>query len=178
MHTTRRITSLRRSTFAGGLAMAAALVLSSTTPVTAGNEDSQCFAVRGEFDENAVDAGCTSPAGICFEGRYFGSIRGPFAGQVVTLVPTVDPATSNVLLFNSESEIQAQVRGRTGTLIVRNSGAFEVSGEGHIVDLQSIIGGTGELAGASGTLRASGLFAPETSSGSSRYRGTLCLPRP
>jgi hypothetical protein len=60
-------------------------------------------------------------------------------------------------------------------LIVENTPAISClsnrphrsTGDGEILDLQTIIGGTGELAGASGVWRASGTFDPETDSGES-----------
>lgn len=49
-------------------------------------------------------------------------------------------------------------------------------GEGEILDLQTIVGGTGELASASGIIRADGLFDSATGSGESEYVGNICLP--
>jgi len=160
------------------IAMSALMTVTPSADASAHPDGQKCFAVRGQYDENAVGPpSCVSPVNFCFEGVYSGSITGPFAGSVITLAPAADPAISSVLIFNSESEIQARVRGRNGTLIIRNVGSFETDGDGNIVDLQSIIGGTGDLAGASGTLRASGFFDPDTASGTSSYEGTVCLPK-
>ena len=79
------------------------------------------------------------------------------------------------MLFVSDATIHAELRGRQGDLIIKNSGAFHTTGAGEIVDLQTIVGGTGELTGATGALRAEGTFSAETG-GRSTYVGTVCLP--
>jgi len=43
--------------------------------------------------------------------------------------------------------------------------------------IRRLTGGTGDLAGATGALRASGTFSPATFSGSSDYEGKICLPQ-
>jgi hypothetical protein len=45
---------------------------------------------------------------------------------------------------------------------------------GSIVDLQTIVGGTGQLAGATGELRAHGVFST-ANGGESEHEGTVCL---
>jgi hypothetical protein len=46
---------------------------------------------------------------------------------------------------------------------------------GPIVDLQTIVGGTGDLTGATGALRTQGTFSL-VNGGRSAYQGTVCLP--
>lgn len=60
--------------------------------------------------------------------------------------------------FTSDSVIHARIQGKKVNLIIKNTGAFNTGGDGDIVDLQRIVGGTGALAGATGVLRASGAF--------------------
>jgi hypothetical protein len=48
-------------------------------------------------------------------------------------------------------------------------------GGGEIVDLQTIVGGTGELSGASGSLSAVGNFT-FADGGRSKFSGVVCLP--
>jgi hypothetical protein len=59
-------------------------------------------------------------------------------------------------------------------LIIKNAGGFPSTNGGPIVDLPTTIGGTGELAGATGALRAEGTFSAATG-GRSRYEGVSCL---
>lgn len=140
-----------------------------------------CFDVKGHYDEHAVSEGCASPVGLCIALTYSGGVRGDAFGTATSIIPTVDTGTptapgTGVLGFTSDSVIHARVHGRTGDLIIKNAGVFQPTGNGDIVDLQTITGGTGELAGATGALRASGTFSPVTFSGSSDYEGRICLP--
>jgi hypothetical protein len=151
---------------AGALPLALLASSSQAAPI--------CRTVRGHYAEHATSDGCTSPVGLCIAGQYDGAIRGPFAGQATTIVPTADSGTTGVLLFTSDSHIEARVNGRSGTLLIKNAGGFRTAGAGSIVDLQTIVGGTGELAGATGELRAHGVFSA-SNGGESYYEGTVCL---
>ncbi len=133
--------------------------------------------VVGHYAEHAVQAGCTSPVGLCIAGEYAGMIKGAFEGTALTFTPVmVDMQPTGVALFTSDSVIHARIHGKEGDLKIRNAGAYYAQGSGDIVDLQQIVGGTGELAGASGALRASGTFDPATGMGESEYMGNVCLP--
>ncbi len=150
---------------------AVALALTATTA----NAQS-CRPVNGHYVEHAVVENCNSPVGLCIAGEYSGVIKGGFEGTATSLVPTADTPTTNALLFTSDSVIHARIGGKQGDLIVKNAGVFRTIGDGEILDLQTIIGGTGELAGASGVLRASGTFNSATGTGESEYTGNICLP--
>lgn len=163
-----RLTLLLASTAAAG---ALGLVA-----VTAASAATGCLTVRGHYTEHdSSGPGCTSPVGLCIEGTYAGDLRGPFAGRATTVTPSADTAATAVLGFTSDSTITAAVGGRQGTLLIKNAGVFRTAGAGSIVDLQTIVGGTGDFAGATGDLRASGTFSSATG-GRSVYTGQVCLP--
>jgi hypothetical protein len=145
--------------------------------LTAGSASAQsCRTVTGHYVEHAVQENCSSPVGLCIAGEYSGVIEGAFEGTATSLVQTADTPTTGVLLFTSDSTIHAKIGGKEGDLLIKNAGVFRTIGEGEILDLQVITGGTGELAGATGTLRASGTFSSATQSGESEYVGNICLP--
>ncbi|HET9648895.1 MAG TPA: DUF3224 domain-containing protein [Microlunatus sp.] len=174
MHTTvthHRSRNLRRAALAGG-GTALALVLATASPSAA---SSLCQQVRGSYTEHAVSGNCQSPVGLCIIGTYTGQIRGEFRGQATTISTTADTPTTGVATFTSDSTITATIGQQSGTLIIKNAGAFAASNGGPIVDLQTIVGGTGDLAGASGALRATGTFQA-SSGGHSDYEGTVCIP--
>jgi hypothetical protein len=148
-----------------------ALALTATTA-----HAQSCHPVRGHYVEHAVVENCDSPVGLCIAGEYSGVIKGNFEGDATSLVPTADTPTTSVLLFTSDSVIHAKVKGKEGDLLIKNAGVFRTTGEGEILDLQTIVGGTGELAGASGIIRADGVFDSATGSGESEYVGNICLP--
>ncbi len=135
-----------------------------------------CSAVEGSYDEHAVTGpSCASPVGVCVAGTYRGDLNGAFEGRAASIIATADTPTTTVQLFTTNSTLTTSYRGRRGTLVIKNAGAFTGNPDGSIVDLQTVVGGTGGLAGASGSLRAGGTFFFATG-GHSRWEGTLCLP--
>lgn len=156
---------------AAGAGLLSALLLSAS----ASHADAACRTVTGRYEEHdASGSGCSSPVGLCIAGRYHGDIKGDFAGEATALIPTADTPSTGVILFTSNSTIDARIGGRSGTLIIRNSGAFRTIDDGSIVDLQTIIGGTGDFEGATGAVRAEGTFS--AGAGESGYAGTVCVP--
>jgi hypothetical protein len=158
-------------TFVVAGAASLALLLAAAVPSRAAGG---CVEVRGFYVEHVVTENCLSPVGLCIAGTYSGQIRGDFEGRATSILTTVDTPTTGVAMFTSDSTVDATVHGRSGSLIIKNAGSFSTTG-GAIVDLQTIVGGTGELSGTSGALRAQGTFSA-TTGGRSRYQGTLCLP--
>jgi hypothetical protein len=161
---------MRRAAGAALVAMALAL------PAANAHAQASCQMVVGHYVEHAVTEGCTSPVGLCIAGEYNGVIKGAFDGTATSLTPTADTPATAVVLFTSNSMIHARIGGKQGDLIVKNAGAFHTAGEGEIVDMQFITGGTGAMANASGVLRASGTFDLATGMGESEYIGNICLP--
>jgi Protein of unknown function (DUF3224) len=162
---------LLRRTLLGTGAASLALLIGTANPSQAA---STCLQVHGKYVEHAVSETCLSPVGLCIAGTYSGQIRGDFEGRATSITPTAD-TPAGVAMFTSDSTIDATIRGRDGTLIIKNAGAFATGNGGPIVDLQTIVGGTDQLSGATGALRASGTFSA-VSGGQSEYQGTVCLP--
>jgi len=167
MFTSRKI----RGVVVSGVAVVAALTL------TAGQSAAQsgCFPVAGRYTEHAVSGSqCLSPVGLCIAGTYSGDISGSFSGTANAITPTADTPTTSVLAFTSDSTITGAVNGRHGALIIKNAGVFTTTPDGSIVDLQTIVGGTGKLVGAQGFVRASGTFSG-ADGGTSEYEGSVCM---
>src|SRR5690349_1915511 len=167
-----RRSHIRPRTVLGAGAASLGLLLVAAVPSSA---SSGCRDVRGSYVEHAVTEDCLSPVALCIAGVYSGQVRGDFQGRATSILTTADTPTTGVAMFTSDSTIDATVAGRSGTLTVKNAGSFASANGGPIVDLQTIVGGTGQLTGASGALRAEGTFSP-TAGGHSRYQGTVCLP--
>lgn len=154
---------------------ASAAAVSVLLFASASQADGACRSVEGRYrEQDASGPGCSSPVGLCIDGEYRGDIKGSFAGQATSIVPTADTPSTGVILFISDSIIQARIGHRSGTLIIKNSGAFRTIADGSIVDLQTIVGGTGDFVGATGAIRAEGTFTTATG-GESRYRGAVCV---
>src|SRR5262245_58162379 len=95
--------------------------------------------------------------------------------QITALTPSVDtPATSVIFVIGDTAMTDARLGNRRGTLAIKNAAAFRTVGDGDLSDTQVIIGGTGDFAGASGSLRITGTFVAP--SGTSTYEGTVCVP--
>lgn len=163
---------IRRIAGASGVVGLAALLSAGSAGAA-----SPCFEVSGHYTEHLATDGCTSPVGLCIAVAYSGDVSGNAFGTATSFLPTIDSSTTGVVGFTSDSVIQARVRTRTGSLVIKNAGMFEQGGDGNIVDDQVIVGGTGGLTGASGVIRASGTFSSVTGSGASEYEGKVCLPR-
>lgn len=139
--------------------------------------NTQCRRVHGVYDEHAVDpSSCPSPVGLCIEGEFSGNIKGPFASTATSLQPNGDTPLTTVLWFTGDGVLNAKIDSRQGDIFFKSAGAFQSSGDGNIVDLQYITGGTGDLAGITGVIRASGTFDPATGMGVSEYEGMVCIP--
>ncbi len=138
--------------------------------------DVRCRELSGRYSEHLVTDGCTSPVGLCIAARYTaGPLHGTFSGAASSLVPTADTPTTGVVLFTTDSVADVTAWDQRGTLLIKNAGAVQTTGRGEIVDLQTIVGGTGDLAGATGAIRASGTFDPVLGVGTSEFEGTVCL---
>jgi hypothetical protein len=144
-------------------------------PATSAQADNRCIAVKGSYVEHPVTgAECDSPVGLCVAAVYSGGVSGEAQSSATAIISTADTPTTSVQMFTSNSTITAKVKNVSGTLHIKNAGAFASTGDGSIVDLQTIVGGDGGLAGASGTLRAQGTFTVPDG-GRSEYDGTVCL---
>ena len=89
---------------------AAAAAVSILLFASASQADGACRSVEGHYREQ--DAGgptCSSPVGLCITGQYRGDIKGSFAGQASAILPTADTPTTGVILFTSDSIIQARI---------------------------------------------------------------------
>jgi hypothetical protein len=154
------------------LAAGALLLVSASASANA-----QCRRVHGVYEEHAVaPTSCPSAVGLCIEGEFFGNVKGTFASTATSLQPSGDTPATSVLWFTGDGVIHAQIADKEGDIQFKSSGAFQSASDGNIVDLQYITGGTGELTGITGVIRASGTFNPVTGMGESEYEGMVCLP--
>ena len=160
-----------RGVVISGVAVLAALTLTAGQSAAA----SGCFTVSGRYTEQAVTGPeCRAPVGLCIAGTYRGDISGSLRGSATTVTPTADTPATSVLTFTSDSTITGAVKGNRGTLVVKNAGVFTTLPDGSIVDLQTVVDGTGKRAGAQGFVRASGTFSA-VSGGTSEYEGSVCV---
>lgn len=136
----------------------------------------ECRSVNGHFSEQSLAGpACLSPVGVCTQGTYSGALRGDFSTVVSSFTASADTPVTAAALFTADSTLVVRYGQRDGQLFIKNAGALRTTGNGEIVDLQVVVGGSGGFAGASGVLQASGAFT-FAAGGRSEYVGVICLP--
>jgi hypothetical protein len=148
-----------------GVALLLTVLVSSGDAVAAG-----CKKVNGKFTLAAVSgAACTSPVGVCATGTFSGVLVGTSTFTGSSLVPTVDTPATSVVLLTGDTAIQT----RDGTLQSKDAIVLRTTGAGDFAEVDTVVAGTGALAGTTGVLRAQGTFTQEAG-GEGEYVGELC----
>ncbi|MDC5698931.1 hypothetical protein OO014_16890 [Intrasporangium calvum] len=166
LHTTSA-QARRRWLLSGGALVAVALPLAASVAQAAG-----CASVQGKMTLVPVPAAeCSSPVGICVTGTFKGGIDGTLVFTATSLTPTVDTATTGVVLATGDNTIAA----KDGTITTKDAIVLQTTGQGMFAEIDTIVGGTGSYAGATGAITATGVF-DGVNPGQGRYSGEICLP--
>ena len=151
------------------LMMFGSLSLFGTAGHAHGAEPS-CRDVRGTFTvHTTTGADCQSPVGLCGTVEWRGDLRATSSFVATSSIDTVDSPITSVLVFTGD----ASVSTRGGTLLTKDAIVFRLTGSGDFAEVDTIVGGTGAFASASGAWRASGTFSGNVGEG--RYEGRICL---
>jgi hypothetical protein len=136
-----------------------------------------CRRVEGFLEESLVTSGCASPVGLCTVAQMFGHLKGQIDFVASEIIATADTPTTGVVFVTGDSVItSARFEDRQGTLTLKDAASYQTIGSGNLVDIQTVVGGTDDLAGATGLLRISGNFSPTTGTGTSNFEGQICVP--
>jgi hypothetical protein len=132
------------------------------------NAQALCRPVHGH-----IVAGAQTPptcgGDFCSVGSFSGGIQGEYV--VATMINAEQPV-QDIYYYTGDTAATVQIGDQQGVLQIKNTGLFRVTGE--LTELETITGGTGDLAGATGLLFVSGTSGEE--SGRFTYSGTVCLP--
>jgi hypothetical protein len=137
---------------------------------------SECKRVQGHLEESLVEqSDCTSPVDLCTIALMFGGLKGEAHFTASNIIGSADtPTTGVVFVIGDTTVVDARLGGMRGTLSIKNAAAFRTTGDGDLVDVQTITGGTGDFAGATGSLRINGNFVDPVG-GTSSYEGMVCI---
>jgi len=158
-----------------GIVLAGALLLATIGMLLpAGADALDCKPVRGHLDEVPLEA-CASPVGLCTVARMSGSIHGDAIFTAATITVSANVALTGVVFVTGDTVVEdAKLAGHRGTVAIQNDASFRTTGDNALADVQTIVGGSGDFAGATGSLRISGDFVPGVG-GSSTYEGEVCF---
>ncbi len=150
----------------------------TTSPGQPGDVSGHRDAPRRRLDRpgRAETDPCASPVGLCTIAQMLGALRGEVIFTAAGIIQSVDtPNTGVVFVTGDTVVVDAGLAGRRGTIDIKNAAAFRTTGDNALADAQTIVGGTGDFAGATGSLRISGDFVPGIGR-SSTYEGFVCFP--
>lgn len=149
------------------------MIAALAVPVFA-EDNAKCKRVTGYLEESLVATGCLSPVGLCTVAIMKGSMRGEARYTAASIMPSADTAATTVVFVIGDSTVvNVSIEGKRGTLTIKNAAAYRTTGNGDLVDIQTITGGTGDFAGATGSIRVSGNFLA-ANGGKAEYDGTVC----
>ena len=144
-----------------------ALLLVGSTAAAA----STCKKINGKVTLQALPPStCPSPISLCAKGSLSGDLAGSSAFIGTSQAATVDTSSTAVILVTGDNTIQTSA----GTLLTKDAIVLQTTGAGNFGEVDTVVGGTGEWAGATGTFRAQGTFAG--GGGQGDYVGEICTP--
>jgi hypothetical protein len=132
---------------------------------------STCRKINGKITlQGLPPSTCPSSISLCASGSLSGDLAGMSSFTGTSQAATVDTATTSVILLTGDNTIQTS----GGTLMTKDAIVLQTTGDGNFGEVDTVIGGTGEWAGATGTFRAQGTFAG--GGGQGDYIGEICTP--
>ncbi|HYG12056.1 MAG TPA: hypothetical protein VD835_19060 [Pyrinomonadaceae bacterium] len=153
-----------------------ASIAAGAFPVARANQTAaaaKCKLVRGHAISHTVSGSdCTSPIVLCAGGQLYGGVKGEFFLVGTSLTPTQDTPVTGVFVFTGDNVI----RTKTGDIHTKDAGVLNLTpnSTGDDMSIATITGGTGDFAGATGTLRIYGTFSD--AGGEFNYEGQVCTP--
>ncbi len=149
--------------------------------VATGAAAGDCKSVKGRVVSELVGqfsdgTPCTSPLGLCTEGRFTGRLKGKFRFIAGSLTPfgLIDLTKSQPNVAATTGVINLETRFCGGTLVLDDTSVFSLDLDGSVASLQTPNGdaSTGGCAGASGRVRLEGVF--DNGCVDCKYRGEIC----
>jgi len=132
--------------------IAAALLLTSAFAAAPASADPACHTRHGIVGiEITGGPSCASPI-FCAIATFRGGLRGTSDFTGTSLIPTVDTPTTGIVMITGDNVIHTA----EGDIYVEDAIVFNTGGKGEFAEVGTIVGGTGDYAGATGHLQALG----------------------
>jgi len=130
-----------------------------------------CKKINGKVTLQALPSStCSSSISLCAGGKLSGDLAGTSSFVGTSQATTVDTSATSVILLTGDNTIYTSA----GTLLTKDAIVLQTTGQGNFGEVDTVVGGTGEWAGATGTFRAVGTFAEGVGQGD--YIGEICTP--
>src|SRR5262249_1164285 len=129
-----------------------------------------CRPVFSRVDLAAGAPTCGSAIGLCAGGTLQGTLQAHSEFIGTSSVPTADTGATGVVVLTGDHTIHA----RGAAVSTKDGIVLATTGAGEFSEIDTIVGGTGAYAGATGKLTGTGTFANGTGSGV--LFGEVCWP--
>jgi hypothetical protein len=131
--------------------------------------ESRCRDVVGHFTVHTYnDMSCNSLVGLCGTVEWRGDLKASSSFVATAIVPTTDTVATGVVLATGDAALTL----RDGTILTKDAVVLRTTGNGDFAEVDTIVGGTGAFAGATGAWHAFGTIHGNVGEGS--YRGQIC----
>lgn len=148
-----------------------AVVALTLVPFAAAEAAADCKRVRSHLviEADPVPT-CGSPIGLCATATLRGSLKATTEFVGTSFQTTVDSATTGVVLLTGDNLFHTT----GGTFSTKDAIVLSTVGDGEFAEVDVVTGGTGEWAGATGVLTATGTFV--NGIGEGIIEGEVCTP--
>lgn len=113
---------------------------------------------------------CGSPIGLCATATLHGSLRATTDFVGTSFQETVDSAATGTVLLTGDNTFHTT----GGDFFTKDAIVLSTVGNGEFAEVDTVVGGTGEWAGATGNLTATGTFV--NGIGEGIIEGEICTP--
>lgn len=135
------------------IASFALILIAGIAAASPASADPNCHKKHGSVSIQIYSDGtCPSAVGLCANVTFKGGLHGTSNFVGTSLVPSVDVATTGIVLLTGDNHIQTA----DGDLFVKDAIVFNTTGNNEFAEVDTIVGGTGDFAGATGRLLATG----------------------
>ena len=132
---------------------------------------SPCKKINGKLTLQALPSStCSSAIDLCASATLSGDLVGVSSFTGTSQAGTADTPTTSVILLTGDNAIQTS----NGTLLTKDAIVLQTVGAGQFAEVDTVVGGDGAWAGATGTFTAQGTFANGIGQGD--YIGEICTP--